>query len=153
MLSDKDPSGQIPSLRSLHSVSSLVEAGAVHDLRELPKQVHGIHRVFCRPPLFQLLRDIRSRVRDLIQAADPGEELSQSRHASVPALLPLPRGSQTEQGPVCDRGVDAVAVRQDLLSEGAGVPAVGGLRNIRSHVNHKVLNDNTECSMTLFAWF
>lgn len=113
------------------AVSSLVEAGTVNDLRELSKRVHGVHRFFCLGcALSHLVRDVQSRVQGLIQGADPGEELGQSRDTSVSTMQPLPVVSQTEQGSMSVRDVDVVPVRQDLLSEGAVVSAVDVLETM-----------------------
>lgn len=112
------------------TISSLVEAGTVNDLRELSERVHRVHGFFwcLRCALcVRLVGDVQSGERGLIQGADPGEELGQSRHASVSTLHPLPLVSQTEQSSVSVGDVDVVAVRQDLLSEGAVVSAVGVL--------------------------
>ena len=55
------------------AVSSLVEAGTVDDLRELSERVHRVHGFLCLGcSLFRLVRYIQSRVRGLIQCADPG---------------------------------------------------------------------------------
>lgn len=101
----------------------------MNDLRELSKRVHGLLRLGGGLPG-------RVGARGLIHGADPREELGQSRHAVVSTLQPLPVVPQAEQGPVSMGDVDAVAVREDLLPEGAVVSAVGALQAM-GHVHIK----------------
>jgi len=98
----------------------------VDDLRQLSKRVHRVHSFF-RLCCALLVRYVQSRGWGRIHGADPWEELGQSRYAPVSTLQPLPMVSQTEQSSVSVRGVDVVAVWQDLLSERAVVSAVGVL--------------------------
>lgn len=108
------------------AASSLVEAGTVNNLGQFSKCVHGFLFRFLRT-LPWLVSDFQSRRPGLIQGADPREELSQSRDASISTLQPLAVVSQTEQDSVFVWDVDVVPVWEDLLSEGAVVSAVGGL--------------------------
>ena len=117
------------SLRA--SVSSLMEAWTVNNLRELCKRVHRVHRFLCLgSTLSWLVKNVESRVQGLIQGADPGEELGQSWEVSVSTLQPLSVVSQTEQDSVSVRDIDVVSVRQDLLFECAVISVVGVLEEM-----------------------
>lgn len=71
-------------------VSSLMEAGAVKDLKDLSKRVHCFHKfLYLGGVLSRLVVDIQSGVIGLLQCVNPREELSQSRDTPISTLQPL----------------------------------------------------------------
>lgn len=81
---------------SKQSVSSLVEAGTMNDLRELAKRGHCINRFHSlKCSMSRLLSSIKSSIKILIQCTNSGEELSQCRNTLVFTLQVLPVVSQT----------------------------------------------------------
>lgn len=60
----------------------------MNDLGQLSKCVHWFLDSFCHA-LPRLVSDFEFGNQGLIQGADPGEELGQSRYASISTLQPL----------------------------------------------------------------
>jgi len=91
----------------------------------------GLHIV--QGLLFRLVPGLQTAYRAQVQGTDHGEELGLSRVVPLPALLALPVAPEADQGVVLLRDVDVVAVREDLLSEGAIIPVV---RELHGHNGH-----------------